>query len=109
MNTYMKKLEYYLEENKSDFLGDLGVVWERLYWAYIESNPTDSDLIRQKYLDLDTCIAKLTIRENDQVMDLLSNLCVEHEKAAFFAGLQTGLRLLRELWIGADSAGREER
>ena len=99
MNTYMKKLEYYLEENKSDFLGDLGVVWERLYWAYIESNPTDSALIRQKYQELDTCIAKLTIRENDQVMDLQSNLCVEHEKAAFFAGLQTGLRLLRELWI----------
>ena len=103
MNTYMKRLEYYLEENKSDFLGDFGTVWERLYWAYIESNPTDSDLIRQKYLELDTCIAKLTIRENDQVMDLLSNLCVEHEKAAFFAGLQTGLRLLRELWAAPDS------
>ena len=100
MNTFRKMVESYLEENKSDFLeGERGAIWERLYWAYLESNPTDSISIRQKYEQLDACLKKLTIRENDRVMDLLGNLCVEHEKAAFFAGLQTGLRLLRELWI----------
>ena len=104
MNTYMEKLETYLEENKSSILGSgMEPIWERLYWAYIESNPTDSALIRQKYEELDGCMAKLTIRENDRVMDLLSNLCMEHEKAAFFAGVQTGVRLLWELWISPDS------
>ena len=99
MNTYMEKLEHYLEENKSDFLGDMGAVWERLYWVYIEARPTDSTLIRQKYGELDACMEKLTIRENDQVMDLLCDLCTEYEKAAFFAGMQTGIRLLREVLV----------
>ena len=40
---------------------------------------------------------KLSFRENNQVFSLVGSLCAEHERIAFFAGLQLGAQLMLEL------------
>ena len=96
MNPYMKQLEthlaqYILEGN------DVESVWEMLYWCYTECYPINNEEIRKGFRDLESCLPRLTLEQDDKVTNLISILCLEHEKAAFYAGLQAGTRLVLEL------------
>lgn len=86
----------YLEKLKSE-LGEGDLVLEVLYSCYRELHPTDSNAIRQHFSHLNEVLGKLTLRECDQVWDLVCCLCSEHEREGFLEGLHVGTVLITEL------------
>lgn len=93
-----EELHSFLESQEMNFgTAEAHSVWEMLYWCYVQLNPVDSETVRGQLASLDDCLRGLTLEENDQVCYLVSDLCLQCEKEAFFAGLQTGLRLGEEL------------
>ena len=98
MNPYIEQLKTYLAENEPNYRGGgAKTIWEMLYWHYSEANPIENDKIRGKLAQLNECLEKLTIRENDRVFDLVMDLCLGYDQAAFYAGLRVGGRLTEEL------------
>lgn len=94
----LEEIKAYLAAQEVDFgYRDAHSVWEMLYWCYFEYNPADNDRFRRTLSELDDCMSKLSNRENDRVFDLFNDLSLGYEKAAFLAGLQTGLRLALEI------------
>ena len=55
--------------------------------------------LRQKEIscELNDRLEELSFRENNRVFSLVGSLCAEHERIAFFAGLQLGAQLMLEL------------
>ena len=47
--------------------------------------------------ELNDRLEELSFRENNRVFFLVGSLCAEHERIAFFAGLQLGAQLMLEL------------
>lgn len=96
MKSYIENL---LEEFGQD-REDVGSVWELLYWAYMNEYPINSGEIRRMFTDLEQRMEGLNLAQNDQVIYLVSDICLAHEKAAFHAGLQVGWCLAEELAQG---------
>ena len=93
----LEEIKAYLAAHEMSFgCPDAHSVWEMLYWCYFENNPFDSDRTRRVYSELDDCLSSLSVRENDRVFTRFNELSLVYEKAAFFAGLQIGLRLATE-------------
>lgn len=46
---------------------------------------------------LNEYLSDLPLQENSQVFTLAGTLCAEHDRIAFFAGLQLGMQLMMEL------------
>lgn len=46
---------------------------------------------------MNDCLEELSFQENNRVFSLVGSLCAEHERIAFFAGLQLGAQLMLEL------------
>ena len=98
MNPYIAQLKTYLAENEINCRGGgAKTIWEMLYWYYSEANPIETDKIRAGLAQLNECLEKLTVRENGRVFDLVMDLCLGYEQAAFYAGLRVGCRLTDEL------------
>lgn len=90
MHPYIDQLETYLNEQSQENGGAEYPVWELLYWAYMNEYPIDSGEIRGMFTDLEQRMEGLNLAQNDQVIYLVSDICLAHEKAAFHAGLQVG-------------------
>lgn len=93
MSSYIEKLNDWLAENEPKGCP----IWAMLFWSYIEENPISNEKIRSTYSWLDQKLEHLTLAENDRFWNSVSDLCLEQEQAAFYAGLQAGIRLEREL------------
>lgn len=90
MNPYIAQLKTYLTENEPNYGGaGAQTIWEMLYWCYTEYNPINTEKIRLKLTQLNGCLSKLTLKENDQVMDLLTDLCLECEHGHFTRGCRS--------------------
>lgn len=59
--------------------------------------PADSAQIAANFDERNDVLAKLTLRECDQVWNLTCALCCEHEETAFLEGVRVGARLREEL------------
>lgn len=62
----------------------------------------DNEKTKEASRELDDCFEELPFQENNRVVALVGSLCAEHERVAFFAGLQLGAQWMLEL------AGNEE-
>lgn len=75
--------------------GDAKAVADQLYWYYLENNRMDNEKISTSYAALREK-AKLPPREYDEVLYVVSDLCIEHGRLAFLEGLKIGLLLMQE-------------
>lgn len=57
---------------------------EFLYWHYAEDNPVDNEKIRDGFAKLRSQFPHLRLQEFDSIFTTVSELCVEHERLAFF-------------------------
>lgn len=94
MNPYIDRLIPYIAENHP---GEDPSLLETPYSFFTEFHPIDSVVIQSCFRHLDDHFRHLTPKENDQVFDLICQLCAEHERLAFLEGIRVGACLIREL------------
>lgn len=92
--TVAKMLKHYVEQNPPKS-GDAQAVADQIYWHYLESNRMDNDKISASYATLREK-AKMPSREYDEVLYVVSDLCIEHGRLAFLEGLKIGMLLMQE-------------
>lgn len=96
MKEYLKILEDYSEQHPLNH-GDAESVMEVLYWYYTETNPIDNQKIRDGFAKLRASFPQLSLQDFDPIFLTVSDLCMEHERLAFYEGLRLGVTLMTEL------------
>lgn len=94
MNSLSKTLKHYIEQILPD-CGNAQDVADRIYWCYMESDRIDNDKTKACYAALREKV-NLSLREYDEVLYIVSDLCLEHGRLAFMKGLKIGMLLMRE-------------
>ena len=98
MNCYIEKLKEFLVEQVAGFkFTDGNSLLEMLYYYYSEENAIDNGVIHCAFRQVDMCLQKLTVQENDQVFRAVMTLCTACEKEAFLAGVRVGAGLISEV------------
>ena len=77
---------------------DADSVLELLYNTYYEHDCTDdTDEIKQAFDELYHSMTGKTLKEKDEIIDMICNLCRLHQQTGFIDGIRLGLRLSQEL------------
>ena len=98
MNPYIIKLNDYLTEHPPNYgYRDVDNLLDMLYNFYSENNPVNSTAIKQSFEKLEHFLDRFSLTECDGVLDILCDLCSQHEEQAFRMGVQVGVRLFNEL------------
>ena len=98
MNLYMQQFQTYIEKHPPRFgHEDIHTIAELLYNCYTELNPIDTAEIRGGFREIDQIIRNLSVQDNDRVFTVVCQLCTQHERLAFLAGMRVGAQLLLEL------------
>ena len=95
MKRLAELLKRYVEENLPSS-GNAQDVVERLYWCYMERSRIDNDKTKACYATLREKV-NLPLREYDEVLYIVSDLCLEHGRQAFLEGLKVGMLLMQEM------------
>ena len=88
-------LKTYVDQNPPD-CGNAQDVVDRLYWCYMEHNRVDNCKTNDCYATLREKV-NLPLREYDEVLYIVSDLCLEYGRLAFLEGLKLGMLLTQEL------------
>ena len=98
MSIHLSQVYDYLDTHPlSRYPGNFQSVLEMLHYIYAECNPIDNEAVRAALREFDCLTEKLTLTENDEVFDVVTRLCWEHETAAFSHGIHVGISLMTEL------------
>ena len=93
-----EKIRTYFESQQID-LSNMGAesLLEFIYQCYSEFHTIDSEQIRACLADLEHFHDALPIEESDRLFNLVADLCIEYERAAFTEGIHVGVQLMEEL------------
>lgn len=97
ISDFMSELNRTLEEKSVAIPKGADSLLTLLYDTYFETQGLSSKEIREGYRSLNDCIQRLSPVEIETVIDLVSMLCMEHERSGFVAGVKLGFRLMKEL------------
>lgn len=98
MKTDLEKLKSYIETHPIQFDDDCDFpALDSLYWHYSECHNMSNERTKQASANLSACLRDLSRKDTDRVFCLVGTLCAEHERIAFFAGMQLGAQLMLEL------------
>ncbi len=98
MNDYIKKLRQYVKANPTMFDEDCDLpALDSLYWHYGESHRMSNDKTKAANRAIREYFGNPSPQEEDTIFSLIGELCAEHERIAFLAGLQLGAQLMLEL------------
>lgn len=95
MDRLAKLFKDYVAQNPPA-CGDAQAVADQLYWAFMENHRIDDNKTNDLYATLQKRV-KLPLREYDEVLCVVSDICTLHGRMAFMEGLKVGLVLLHEL------------
>lgn len=96
MQRYIGALQDYCRSYPPSYGGAESLL-EFLYWHYSEDNPIDSQKIRDGFAKLRSQFPHLSLQEFDPIFIMVSDLCVECGRLAFYEGLHLGAALMTEL------------
>lgn len=96
MEKYIRALQEYCKQNPPNH-GDAQSVMNLLYWTYTEYNPIDDKKLKNGFAKLRSQFPNLSLQEFDPVFTIVSDLCADHERLAFYEGLRLGVTLMQEL------------
>ena len=68
-----------------------------LHMWYAQWNPINSDQIKEDFWELEFRFCGNKDAKMDDMMDIITRLCWNHEHLAFLEGLRVGMRLAEEL------------
>ena len=98
MKKYLAALQAKEVTQQANFGNDADTVLELLYNTYYEHVCTDdTDEIKQAFDDLYHSMTGKTLKEKDEIIDAVCNLCRLHQQTGFTDGLRLGLKLSQEL------------
>ena len=86
----------YLVKHPLDY-GDADSIIGMLYGRYNECNRMDTDEIKAAFDELYQRMNGRTLREMDQIVDVVCALCKDHQMSGFADGIKVGLLLAKEL------------
>ena len=89
----MQNGKYMNEQVQSD---DMRLI-EVLFDHYFDSKTEDEPNIEAAYKEFCHSLLDVDPFQIDEIMSSAAALCLEHERAAFIAGIRTKVKLLREL------------
>ena len=95
MKTTANILKSFVESNPPQS-GDAKAVADQLYWNYLENNRIDNDKISSCYTALREKV-NLPLRDYDEILYIVSDLCTEHGRLAVLEGLKIGMLLMQEI------------
>lgn len=96
MQRYIEALRDYYRNHPPNYGGAENLL-EFLYWHYSEDNPIDNQKIRDGFAKMRSQFPHLSLQEFDPIFTIVSGLCVECERLAFYEGLRLGAALMTEL------------
>ena len=98
MKSYYDILETHINAHPPNY-GDCDArsVLEMLWNCYCQHNQMDTDQIKDSFTELYRHMKDIPIPDMDGVIDTVSTLCWEHERAGFVEGVKVGIRLEQEL------------
>ena len=98
MHPYMERLKEELEKNPPNYgYPDADSILDMLHMWYAQWNPVNSDQIKEDFLKLESLFFANKNVKTDDMMDIITRLCWNHEHLAFLEGLRVGIRLAQEL------------
>lgn len=98
MHPYINRLKEEMDRNPPCYgYKAANSLLEMLYMWYVEWNPINSDEIQKDFFALEPYWGCCTDRQKDDVFDIVSRLCQQHEQLAFLEGIRVGYRLANEL------------
>ena len=99
-----QKLREYIDSHPFDAgTGNYQSVLEQLYQAYSDSHESDPPEIREVFTQLGDFLETLPMEDNNNLFNLICQLCIAFDQKAYIDGLQTGAHLISELY--ADKKG----
>lgn len=96
MKKYIQVLQEHCKQDPPNH-GDYQSVMNLLYWIYTEYNPIDEQKLRDGFAKLRSQFPHLSLQDFDPVFTIVSDLCADHERLAFYEGLRLGVTLMQEL------------
>ncbi len=98
MKEYVKALGEYLSGNPPRLSKcQMEKVLDLLYCCYSQQKGNDTEQIRQSFCRIDKILEKLPLHQQDAVVDVTCDLCINHQREGFRDGIMIGFRLLQEL------------
>lgn len=98
MSIHTKDVFEYLDTHPvSKYEGDFQSLLEMLHYIYTTCNPVDGERIREDIRQLGDILKPLPVEADNAVGDLVSDLCYEHQKTAFYYGMTVGMHLMTEV------------
>ena len=77
--------------------GTIDSLLNMLCSVYVESNPIETDDIRKSFEAVDSILSKLSLEDNDCIINLIVDLYISFERNAFIHGISLGMHLMTEL------------
>ena len=98
MKKYLAVLQAKEATQQAPLCNDADTVLEFLYNTYYEHVCTDdTDAIKQAFDELYHSMTGKTLKEKDEIIDTICNLCRLHQQTGFIDGIRLGLRMAQEL------------
>lgn len=98
MKKYLAALQAKEATQQANLGNDSDTVLELLYNTYYEHVCTDdTDEIKQAFDDLYHSTTGKTLKEKEEIIDAVCNLCRLHQQTGFIDGIKLGLQLAQEL------------
>lgn len=98
MNQYLTQLITELEKYGAEYtVNGEDSALEQLWNCYSAANPVDDGRIKAADRALSPALLSMEPQAADAVSDLVSELCLAYQRAAFLEGIQVGSCLQREL------------
>ncbi len=76
---------------------DINSLLEMLWMDFTEYNPVLNETMKTYYGRMEQAVEVLSQREQNDVFDLVSKLCVENERMAYIEGFKLGAGQILEL------------
>ena len=98
MKLIAEKIRAYFESRQID-LSRIGAesLLDFIYQCYSEFHSFDNEQIRACFAELEHFHDAMPIEESDHLFNLIADLCMEYERAAFTEGIHVGVQLMEEL------------
>ncbi len=98
MKKYLAALQEKETNQQAPLCNDANTVLELLYNTYYEHVCTDDTVeIKQAFDDLYHSMTGKTLKEKNEIIDAVCNLCRLHQQSGFVDGLKLATRLSHEL------------
>ena len=98
MKKYVAALQAKEATQQANFGNDADTVLGMLCSTYYELNcNADTDEVKQAFDNLYQTMTGKTLKEKDEIIDTVCNLCRLHQQTGFIDGIRLGVQLAQEL------------